>query len=165
MRGSPTLCGMAALGFVLSVAIPAPTEAALQWTWQYRGAGISASGTLTTDDVPNDHGYFRIMGITGSRNGIRIIGLQPAGTTIPGNEPYSVDNLISAAGPQLTGSGFGFLLADGASANPFFGHNQPPPAYLEFFSAPPRSGAADHQHTELPVSFIAKPAQGAGAAR
>ena len=107
------------------------------WTWSYSEPGISASGTLTTDDAANADGFFPITGISGARNGVAITALQPAGTAIPGNEPFAVDNLIRAGGPQLTGSGFGFALADGTFANAFFADFLTPPGYLEFFSAPP----------------------------
>ena len=49
-------------------------------------------------------------------------GLQPAGTAVPGNEPFAVDNLVRTAAPQLTVHGFGFSLANGDYANPF--HNE-----------------------------------------
>lgn len=153
MRICSLLLRLAALDLVLLCMLPETAAASLQWSWRYEGAGISARGTLTTSDVANSSGYFQITGITGTRNGITITGLQPAGTAIPGNEPYAVDNLISSKGQQLTGNGFGFALADGTFSNPFFAHNHTPPAYLEFFSAP-RSGHGNH--SELAVHFVAR---------
>src|SRR3982751_5457550 len=79
------------------------------WNWSYSGAGITAGGTFTTADTPDANGGYLITAITGTRNGETITALQPTGTAIPGNEPYTVDNLIfknSAA--QLTSHGFGF---------------------------------------------------------
>jgi len=96
----------------------APAHAAT-WTWNYSGAGIAAAGTFTTSDTPNSDGYYAITAITGSRNGVAIAGLEPAGSAIPGNDPYDVDNLVSIAGPQLTWNGFGYVMADGSWANPF----------------------------------------------
>src|SRR3977135_4175560 len=119
-----------------SAAAAGPAEASLLWTWSYSEAGIFSSGTLTTDDAANAAGFFPITGISGARNGVAITALQPAGTAIPGNEPFVVDNLIRAGGPQLTGNGFGFALADGTFANAFFADFLTPPGYLEFFSAP-----------------------------
>jgi|SRR5271156_434579 len=89
-----------------------PAEALLLWNWSYRGAGVSASGTFKTSDAPDGAGFYQIVGITGADNEVTIIGLQPAGTAIPGNEPYAVDNLVSAAEPHLTTHGFGFSLAN-----------------------------------------------------
>lgn len=68
---------------------------ALSWKWDYSGTNITASGTFTTNDTPNDLGFYQISGITGTRNGQTITGLQATGTPIPGNEPFNVDNLIS----------------------------------------------------------------------
>ncbi len=89
------------------------------WHWQYDATGIAASGTFTTADTPDADGFYAITAITGSRNGVAITGLQPAGTAIPGNDPYAVDDLVSTATPPLTWNGFGYALADGSFANPF----------------------------------------------
>ena len=92
------------------------------------------------------------------RDGVAITGLQPAGTAVPGNAGFPLDNLLRAAGasgaPQLTGAGFGFALADGTYANPFYADFQSPPSYYEFFSFPPFDAAS---YTEVPVSFAAAP--------
>jgi hypothetical protein len=142
---------------------PASVAASLQWSWQYTGGGISASGTLTTDDAARRSGYFRITAIAGSRNGVKIIGLQATGTAIPGNEPYSVDNLVRVGRSQLTEHGFGFALADGTFVNPFSVHAQASPTYLEFFSDP-RVATAGPRHSELPVTFTARIVERAKAA-
>jgi hypothetical protein len=79
---------------------------------------------------------------------VAITGLQPTGTPIPGNEPYAVDNLVSAVEPRLTVHGFGFSLANGDYANPFYnGWN-----YFEYLSVPPHKNGAG---PERPVSFSA----------
>jgi hypothetical protein len=83
-------------------------KASLDWNWSYSGTGITASGTFTTNDAPDAAGFFQIVGITGADNGAAITGLQPTGTPIPGNEPYAVDNVVSAVEPRLTVHGFGF---------------------------------------------------------
>jgi hypothetical protein len=82
--------------------------------------GVSASGTFTTNDAPDGAGFYQIVRISGTDNGATITGLQPTGTAIPGNEPYAVDNLVSAVEPRLTTHGFGFSLANGNNANPFY---------------------------------------------
>lgn len=68
---------------------------AINWNWNYSGTEIAASGTFTTNDRPNDLGFYLISEISGIRNGETITGLQAARTPIPGNEPFEVDNLIS----------------------------------------------------------------------
>jgi hypothetical protein len=135
---------------ICGLAIP-QARADITWIWSYSGSGIAASGTLKTGDTPNAAGFYQILDIAGSRNGDPITGLFPTGSAIPGNEPFAVDNLIRAGGPdQLTGDGFGVTFASGAHTNPFFADFLSPPAYLEFFSSPAGT-------TELPVSFTAKP--------
>ncbi len=125
-----------------------PAEALLLWNWSYSGTGVSASGTLTTNDAPDAAGFYQIVGITGTDNGATITGLQPTGTAIPGNEPYAVDNLVSAAEPHLTTHGFGFSLANGNYANPFYNGS----TYYEYLSVPPYVNGAG---PERPVPFSA----------
>jgi hypothetical protein len=153
MRAFLIPCFLIAL--VLQTAI-GPALAARLWAWNYSGRGFSASGTFTTDDAPNNADLYRITGITGSRNGVSIAGLQPAGTPIPGNEPYPVDNLIRAGNPQLTGDGFGFALADGTFANAFFGESHTPQTYMEFFSSPAGKSGGGAKQSESPVVFSAE---------
>ena len=123
-------------------------SASLIWDWNYSDAGAVASGTFTTNDTPDGSGFYLITGITGTRNGETITGLQLTGTPIPGNEPFAVDNLVSLNGLQLTHNGFGYAATGGNYANPFFADFLNPARYLEFFSAPPFT-------SELPISFSA----------
>ena len=99
-----------------SLALPA---SALEWRWSYQGEGVTAAGAFTTTDTPNADGFYAITAIKGEANGVAITGLQPAGTSIPGNDGYPVDGLVGAKAPQLSLHGFGYALADGTYANPF----------------------------------------------
>ncbi|MFM8355301.1 MAG: PEP-CTERM sorting domain-containing protein [Gammaproteobacteria bacterium] len=144
---------------VVMLAAAFQAEAALLWNWSYSGAGIAASGTLSTNDTPDAGGYYAITGISGQRNGVTITGLQPTGTPIPGNEPFAADNLLRVTGPQLKKGGIGFALADGTYANPIYADFLPTPGYLEFFSAPPfATGAANAgpEDSELRINFTAQ---------
>ena len=141
---SATMC---MIGMVLS----AQAEASLIWNWSFSGAGVTAAGTFTTQDIPDGSGFHLITGITGERNGITILGLQQAGTAIPGNEPFGVDNLVRTNVPQLTLHGFGFALADGTYSNPFWADFTTPMSYLEFYSVP----SVPSDSTELPIAFEA----------
>ncbi|MEB3218905.1 MAG: PEP-CTERM sorting domain-containing protein [Nostocales cyanobacterium 94392] len=134
------------------------TAFALSWNWNYSGTGIGASGTFTTNDTANNLGFYQIFEITGTRNGETITGLQTAGTPIPGNEPFNVDNLISLNAQQLTGDGFGYSTSGGNFVSPFFASFLPTPGYLEVFSAPPILPGFENlvsPDSELPVSFSA----------
>ncbi len=141
--------------FTASLALTIGTvqsNASKLWKWDYSGSEIIASGTFTTLDKPDANGGYLITAISGTRNGIKITALQPPGTSIPGNEPYLVDDLVFAGpGPQLTSGGFGFATAQAYYSNPFYAGFLPHPGYLEFFSMP---GIG---HTELSVQFSATP--------
>ncbi|MBE8964695.1 PEP-CTERM sorting domain-containing protein [Nostocales cyanobacterium LEGE 12452] len=134
-----------------------PAASALSWNWNYSGTGIAANGIFTTNDTPNDLGFYLITGITGTRNGETITGLQPAGTSMPGNEPFDVDNLISLNTQQLTGKGFAYSTSGKNYSSPFFASFLPTPGYLEVFSAPTRPGFENLrlEDRELPISFSA----------
>jgi hypothetical protein len=149
LRCSFRLVLTAVAGFTLTAV---PASASRLWNWQDTASGITASGTFTTVDRPNGSGGYLITQITGARNGSSITALQAPGTSIPGNEPYVVDDLVFLGpGPQLTSHGFGFAISGGTYSNPFYADFLPTPGYLEFFSIPP-SG-----HTELPIQFSATP--------
>lgn len=139
----------AAAAAVTALAWSAPARAGT-WDWSYSAAGIVAAGTFTTTDTPDADGFFEITAIAGSRNGVAITGLEPAGSAIPGNEPYAVDNLVSIAGPQLTWNGFGYALADGSYANPFSDGS----TAWEYLSLPPYEQGAGQ---EVAVAFSASP--------
>lgn len=133
-------------------------NAAKLWNWQYMGAGITAAGTFTTVDPPNADGGYLITAIAGTRNGETITSLQPAHTSIPGNEPFEVDNLVFLGpGAQLSGDGFGFATSGGNYSNPFYASFLPVPGYLEFFSTPPFTGMPGPGDSELDVQFSATP--------
>jgi len=140
------------LAFSLAVAgalLAFPAEA-LEWKWSYQGKGVKASGAFTTRDRPNADGFYEITGIKGEANGVAITGLQPPGTSIPGNDGYPVDNLVRTEAPQLSLHGFGYALADGTYANPFYGAHFAPPGVYAFFSDP-----ANHKTSEPAVRFTA----------
>jgi len=133
---------------------------ALNWDWSYSSPGIEASGNLTTNDIPDDLGFYLITGITGTRNDETIIGLEATGTVTPGNEPYKVDNLISSNPKKLTIHGFGYFTSEGNFVNMFFNNFLQPARYYEVFSAPPLTSGHENfgpEDSELPVSFSATP--------
>ncbi len=135
---------LTALTLCASLAIALPARASLNWNWRYSAPGIVASGTFTTADHPDSGGFYQITAISGTRNGVAITALQPTGTPIPGNEPFAVDNLVRASGPQLTKNGFGFATASGNFANPFYADFTTPPGYWSSFRRrrlPPVSAA------------------------
>ncbi|MFM7675682.1 MAG: hypothetical protein ACKO5F_08860 [Synechococcus sp.] len=144
----------------------------LRWRWRYRstsseasGGPIRARGRFLTDRDPDGDGFHEVLRIRGQRNGDRITGLVPAGTSIPGNEPYAGDNLVRyeprrlplgrAVEPQLTQSGIQFALADGTYSNVFHAGFLTPPTSLDFHSVPPFPQGATPPNSESPVVFRA----------
>ena len=125
-----------ALSLLIGAALVAQSAEALEWRWSYQGEGVAASGAFTTKDAPNADGFYEITGITGEANGVAITALQPAGTSIPGNDGYPVDDLVRTEAPQLSLHGFGYALATGTYANPFYGDHFVPPGVHAFFSDP-----------------------------
>ncbi len=138
-----------ALSLLIAMALTLPAEA-LEWRWSYSGEGVSASGAFTTKDAPNADGFYEITGIKGEMNGVAITGLQKPRTSIPGNDGYLVDNLVRTETPQLSLHGFGYALADGTYANPFYGARFVPPGVYAFFSDPAR-----RKTSEPAVAFAA----------
>lgn len=125
-------------------------QASIAWNWSYAGAGIHASGLLSTSDTSDPDGFYEVLSISGSRNGVAISGLFPTGQAIPGNEPFTLDNLIRSTGPsQLTVHGLGFALADGSYANPFYADFLSPAIHLEVLTK------GKSLLSELPIAFIA----------
>jgi hypothetical protein len=161
MRSLPFACTrrFALAAFATITLTTTPASASKLWNWNYSGPGIAARGTFATVESPNANGGYLITGINGTRNGKAITGLQAPGTSIPGNEPYTVDDLVFLGSrPQLTSHGFGFAISGGTYSNPFYADFLPMPKYLEFFSTPPfTSGPAAFGHSELPVQFSATP--------
>ena len=145
--GCRTLFELSPLIAAALFALPAE---ALEWRWSYSGEGVTASGSLTTKDAPDSEGFYEITGVRGEMNGVAITGLQPAGTSIPGNDGYPVDGLIKEEAPHLSLHGFGYALADGTYANPFYGARFASPGVYAFFSDP-----GNGRHSEPHVTFTA----------
>ena len=139
-----------AFSLALAGALLAFPADALEWKWSYQGEGVAASGTLITRDRPNADGFYEITGIKGEANGVAIAGLQPPGTSIPGNDGYPVDNLVRTEAPQLSLHGFGYALANGTYANPFYGAHFAKPDTYAFASDP-----TNHKTSEPAVTFTA----------
>jgi hypothetical protein len=122
------------LAAILGTGIVASTPACAQvrWCWSFAAAGTSATGTFVTGNDADGEGFYRISGIAGIVNAATVTALQPAGTAIPGNAGFAVDNLIRTTEPQLTKHGFGFALSDGTYHNPFQAEQ-----YRDYISRPP----------------------------
>ena len=144
-----------ALIFVAALTATTTQATALTWNWSYSGLGITTSGTFTTVDTPDGAGFYLITGIAGVRNGAPILGLQPAGTPIPGTS-LSLSTTWSGSNSRSSPCMGLAMPSRGHFSNPFFADFSQPPEYLEFFSAPPFTpGVAGPQDSELPIRFAA----------
>lgn len=115
---------------------------AAMFNFSYSGAGVAASGTLTTTDtatIIKGQQAFTITGVTGTRNGDVIDQLFPAATVVDFNGDRT-DNYLFTTGPFLTFNGFGFGVA-GDSPNTLYNPYFDGSSYVEFVSNPP-SGVA-----------------------
>jgi hypothetical protein len=142
---------------ILALCWTSCTSAPTRWSWQYSAPGIKASGTFTIDSQPGPNGLRRIIAITGSRNGDPITALYPAHSSIPGNEPYKVDNLVSVDPlAHLTNDGFGYATRAGNYATAF----RSDAGYIEVFSAPPFTKGSSNlgqEDSEKPVALRIQP--------
>lgn len=137
--------------FVSWLAPASDASAEKIWNWRYTGGKISASGTFSTSETADEQGYYEILSIAGHRNGERITGLHPAGKSIPGNEPFTLDNLLRInANGQITPHGFGYATASGNYINTFYASFLATPVYMEVFVTP-------NSYSEAPVKFTATP--------
>ena len=133
-----------AFSLAIGAVLLAGAAQAATWKWSYQGEGVAASGGFVTKDAPDADGFYEITEISGEVNGVAITGLQPPGTSIPGNDGYPVDNLVRTEAPRLSMHGFGFALANGTFANPFYGAHFAKPDYLRVLL---RSGEQAAQRT------------------
>jgi hypothetical protein len=143
------------------------------WKWRYAGPGVWGAGRLETaawsGGRAGDRGgatdSVEIIAISGVRNGVAIVALQPRGTAIPGNEPYRVDNRLFRRAPWLTGDGVGFRLADGSYANVFFQTHTAPHDTREYFSrAPFVDGTLGPEDAETRLEWQIEPVRSSGLA-
>ena len=103
-RTRPPLRAMlAAVGGLALSALPlgAARAAPIAFNFSYTSAGISASGVLDTNGVLSG-GFYTVTGISGTRNGVAISGLNPPSGF--GNP----DNLLSPTSPFVDFAGIGY---------------------------------------------------------
>ena len=77
------------------------------WAWSYSGDGVSASGTFVTAGtalVPED-----ILSITGTRNGVAILGLLP----LDSDPNFIYDNQFTINAPHFSDGGFIYDIGGG----------------------------------------------------
>lgn len=101
----------AALAASAALLAAGAAQADTTWAWSYSGDGVVASGTFVTAGtalVPED-----ILSITGTRNGVAILGLLP----LDSDPNFVYDNQFTIAEPHFTDGGLLFDVGGGD-----FGH-------------------------------------------
>lgn len=149
--------------FLLALGCGGDSRDSLTWDWSFvgveeGGGQATASGTFATGRTPDAEGFYEITAIAGRSGDVKITSLQPAGTAIPDNEAYPVDNRVRPPHPegQLSKAGFGYGLADGSFENPFLATWElPNVVYMDFRSNPP-FGATPPNTQEATVVFRAR---------
>jgi len=121
----------AAFGTILSLSsAPALADS---FNFDYSGAGITASGVLTTTSFDPSIGGYLITDVTGQRNGTSISMLLPP-NTFAGN-----DNLLFATSPYLDGAGWAYEAGGGTYYDAF---SIAPGGYFEQSSQTPSAATS-----------------------
>jgi hypothetical protein len=84
----------------------------VQWQFSYRGPLVSARGVVSTAALPEPDGSYRILSITGKRNGKRIVELIPAGEFVTTQTFLYSDNRLLPASPFIGEGGFSYRTSD-----------------------------------------------------
>jgi len=122
-----------------------PVSAQQLWCWRFEGEGVLAAGSLVTANTMDAGDFWSITAITGFANSAAVIALQPAGTSVPGNSGFPVDNLIRATPPHSDDAWVWVVASDGAYHNPFHMDQ-----YRDYISRPPY---ADGKGAEPTIQF------------
>lgn len=84
----------------------------VEWQFSYRGPQVTARGVVSTAALPEPDGSYRILSITGKRNGKRIVELVPSGEFVTAHTFLYSDNRLLAASPFVGEAGFSYRTSD-----------------------------------------------------
>jgi hypothetical protein len=84
----------------------------VQWQFSYQGPLVTARGVVSTAAMPEPDGSYRILSITGKRNGKRIVELMPAGEFVTTRTFLYSDNRLLPASPFIGEGGFSYRTSD-----------------------------------------------------
>jgi hypothetical protein len=120
MNAKPAKTVLATLALVLASGVAAESSppvlpggepastGVMRWNFSYTGPRVTARGVLETAAVPEPDGSYRIVSITGKRNGRRIVELVPAGEIVTAHTMLFGDNRLLPASPFVGDGGFSF---------------------------------------------------------
>ena len=97
----------------LFATVAAADSAVMRWQFSYKGPRVTARGVLETAATPEADGSYRILSITGKRNGKRIVELLPEGEMLTSEEQFMfADNRLLPGAPYMTEGGFSYRTSD-----------------------------------------------------
>jgi hypothetical protein len=105
------LLSVVCLSSALAMSVAAHADTA--YTYNFSGTGLSGAGTTTIAPTATP-GVYDVTSITGTVNGLNVVGLLPV------DSYQNNDNLLYGGDPFLDDSGVSFLLEDGADVNVFY---------------------------------------------
>lgn len=121
MSGNAARMVMLAAATIVAGAFAIPdaraVEEVIQWWFAYAGPKVSAQGTMTTPVTPEPDGSYRILSISGERNGQQIIELVPEGELVTGREFLFADNRLRVLPPFIGEAGFIYRTEDSGYFN------------------------------------------------
>ena len=111
-KSNPAAPALLALSLVFGAGAMAD-PAVIKWTFSYTGARVVARGVVETAASPEPDGSYRILSITGKRNGKRIVELLPEGEMLTSDEQFMFsDNRLLSASPHMSEGGFSYRTSD-----------------------------------------------------
>ena len=85
----------------------------IRWQFSYTGPRVTARGIVETAAIPEPDGSYRILAVTGKRNGKRIVELLPEGEMLTSDEQFMfADNRLLPAAPYFSEGGFSYRTSD-----------------------------------------------------
>lgn len=112
MTSKPAAAVLLVLASLFAAGVAAdPTV--IQWKFSYTGHRVKAQGIVETAADPEPDGSYRILSVTGKRNGKRIVELLPEGDVLTSAEQFMfADNRLLPAAPYVSEGGFSYQTSD-----------------------------------------------------
>lgn len=135
-----------AIGFALALSLGFASGAnagVLNWSFNYSGTGVTASGIITTSDTPNAFlpaPAYDIVGISGLRNGIAITGIVPPSGVFASGFGFNYDNVLYSADPFFDVNGMLYTDLNSEIFNVWYNANTPGYAANSYYESVLRNG-------------------------
>ena len=112
MKSKPAVAVLLVLGSLFAAGVAAD-PAVIKWQFSYTGHRVKAWGIVETAADPEPDGSYRILSVTGKRNGKRIVELLPEGDVLTSAEQFMfADNRLLPASPYVGEGGFSYRTSD-----------------------------------------------------